>query len=1048
AKNLDLAAELGWPAHIADDLSLTISLSGSVEQYQGHLVLLNVMPEQQSMRLEGDFVGNQQGLKIAALTGTAWGGNIGGNLELAWDQGLTLHTRMQGRQLDPAKMTAGWQGIINIDVSGNLVWPQHQPVQATINAKLLDSRLHGQVLQGEISAQYVNDDLLINNILLRGRGFVLHAAGKLNQRVAISANITDLALLMPAATGALDVNGWVRWRNGQLGGAAIVNGQHLALNGIRVNEGKLDMQVVEGKTARLHLVASLQQVVMHDRFQATAVVINGDGTLLKHTYTAVLHSEQAEASLEGGGSYQQKKWYGQLTRFSGHDSIGPWNLAQPTTLSISASNISLASFILTGLPSERLELSAELARDMAEITAGEVRATWSELNLARASNWLQDIQFAGSSSGAVSLNFAAGQMRTLQGTTTMAGTILRPGWSMSLQRSEFNLHGDQQGLHAEIDLHLDDGGNFKGNLSASLPAHLQWPDAGKYALEWNAIDLALLQPWLSSSKLSPASTYETRLQGKFSGRAAGHIFSGQRFDMEGRGEIAESLFHWRSDGEVNVNLRSAEIAWQWKEMLHADWTVVLAQLGQIHGDFQLPIPARFPLLPEKTGAVQASVIGQVQEHGTITTLFPGLVQESEGQLDVDLKVSGQWQAPLLQGKLQLSQAAAYLPTTGIHVKDMQLNVSLEKNIVRIDSFQASSGPGRIQGTALLTMQGTKIIAYQGTLDGERFQTVYFPELQVLSSPHLTFNGSADKLVVRGEIQLPELHIMGPQANAVVLPSKDVIVEGTAEPDSASSRVLDAQIKIVLGDEVTVHAKGMDAKLSGSLDLVMASLDKISSKGEIRIVQGSYQTYGVNLDIVRGHLFYSDGPVDEPTLDILALRTIGDVRAGVTVTGTLKAPITKLYSEPAMPDVDILAYIVLGHPLDSSREQESLITLAANALLSSGQSAALQDQVKHRLGLGDVEIQVVGSGRDGHMGYKAIPVNPPGIVSSKQEEGLPQAMITVGKYVTPKIYISYGRSLFTGGKMFFLRYDISRRWQVETQTGGESGVDMYYKIEFN
>ena len=58
------------------------------------------------------------------------------------------------------------------------------------------------------------------------------------------------------------------------------------------------------------------------------------------------------------------------------------------------------------------------------------------------------------------------------------------------------------------------------------------------------------------------------------------------------------------------------------------------------------------------------------------------------------------------------------------------------------------------------------------------------------------------------------------------------------------------------------------------------------------------------------------------------------------------------------------------------------------------------------------------------------------------------MLTVGKYLTPQLYFSYGRSLFTGGNLFRLRYDLFKQWQIETQTGSESGVDLYYKIEFD
>jgi len=58
------------------------------------------------------------------------------------------------------------------------------------------------------------------------------------------------------------------------------------------------------------------------------------------------------------------------------------------------------------------------------------------------------------------------------------------------------------------------------------------------------------------------------------------------------------------------------------------------------------------------------------------------------------------------------------------------------------------------------------------------------------------------------------------------------------------------------------------------------------------------------------------------------------------------------------------------------------------------------------------------------------------------------VLTVGKYLTPQLYISYGRSLFTGSNLFRLRYDIYKNWQIETQTGGgESGADLYYKLEF-
>ena len=369
-------------------------------------------------------------------------------------------------------------------------------------------------------------------------------------------------------------------------------------------------------------------------------------------------------------------------------------------------------------------------------------------------------------------------------------------------------------------------------------------------------------------------------------------------------------------------MRSASVSWDWQgEALRGAVALALAEHGQVRGSFQLPIPARFPVALDRKGPLQASLTGQVLEKGLLASLFPGLIQESRGELDADLRVGGTWEEPKIEGSLKLAEAGAYLPTAGIHVKDVQLAMRLEKDLVRIDSFRAVSGPGHIEGTALVRLKGWQVVGYRGSINGERFQTVYLPELQILSTPRLTFEGTTEKLAIRGEVRLPELLIFGPPTRAVVLPSRDVILEGAPKPaEKTFPLALDVQVRLMLGERVLVKVEGIDAQLGGSIDLTFQSLDKITSKGEIRVVKGRYRAYGADLEIVRGRLFYAGGPINQPTLDILALRTVGDVRAGITAGGLLRAPVIKLYSEPAMPDVDILAYILFGHPLGNEQQR--------------------------------------------------------------------------------------------------------------------------------
>jgi len=234
--------------------------------------------------------------------------------------------------------------------------------------------------------------------------------------------------------------------------------------------------------------------------------------------------------------------------------------------------------------------------------------------------------------------------------------------------------------------------------------------------------------------------------------------------------------------------------------------------------------------------------------------------------------------------------------------------------------------------------------------------------------------------------------------------------------------LDIRLHVELGDHVLLKVAGIDARLNGALNLTATSPTNVTAQGEIKVVKGSYSAYGVKLNVTRGRILFAGGPIDRPTLDILALRTIDDIQAGVRVSGTPRTPVVKLFSEPGMPDTDILSYIVLGHPIGADSSQAGMLMTAAGALLSQGESTVLQDRLQRRLGLDVVDIQA-GSGN------------------------VESSMVTIGKYLTPELYISIGQGLLNNAREFRMRYSLTKNWEVESNVGVESGADLYYKIEF-
>jgi translocation and assembly module TamB len=64
----------------------------------------------------------------------------------------------------------------------------------------------------------------------------------------------------------------------------------------------------------------------------------------------------------------------------------------------------------------------------------------------------------------------------------------------------------------------------------------------------------------------------------------------------------------------------------------------------------------------------------------------------------------------------------------------------------------------------------------------------------------------------------------------------------------------------------------------------------------------------------------------------------------------------------------------------------------------------------------------------------------------QGETFQESSLVIGKYLSPKLYVSYGIGLFEPIDTLRMRYELSPRWMLESEYGIESGGDVLYKID--
>ena len=430
----------------------------------------------------------------------------------------------------------------------------------------------------------------------------------------------------------------------------------------------------------------------------------------------------------------------------------------------------------------------------------------------------------------------------------------------------------------------------------------------------------------------------------------------------------------------------------------------------------------------------------------IGLLFPQM-QKVHGSLKADLRLAGRARHPVLTGRAALTGAGVELPALGIRLTELQVRAhGTGANAVTVTG-SARSGKGK------LTISGAARPGPDGRWDarlhvtGSDFEAADLPSARAWISPVLDLRIAGRDLHLSGTVRVPRASLDLRIPRSAVHASPDVVIVGTARPATPPPAWrIHARVRLVLGDHVRFRAHGFKGGITGRVLAIDEPGKPTLGQGELKIVNGIYQAYGQELKIVQGRLLFAGGPIDDPGLDLESTRRVGEVTAGIRVRGTVKQPKLTLFSTPAMAQSDVLSYFLLGRPVDQASAAQGAALSNAATRLGLGGANLLLGRLGSLLDL--QEAQIESGGIPTTPAPPAVPGLLPGVASAGTTNATsgPSASLVLGKYLSPRLYVQYTTSLFQPGNIFRVRYKLSRRWSMMTETGVESGIDFLYMIE--
>lgn len=331
--------------------------------------------------------------------------------------------------------------------------------------------------------------------------------------------------------------------------------------------------------------------------------------------------------------------------------------------------------------------------------------------------------------------------------------------------------------------------------------------------------------------------------------------------------------------------------------------------------------------------VEGTVETQALRLGALQPLVEGALSELDGKLDSSFTATMRGGQPAVTGHARLTEGVVHLPSVGQRFTNIDAEMNVTPESVRIDKLTARGISGGFEANAKATLHGLSATAAELgvrikekdklplTIEGESIGDAWgsFQATYTRDEPNKTNNVHVN--LQKLYIELPEAPPQGIQdlgqpehirvgyrrqdRDFVSVPLQ--LLEEPAEPSDEKT--------VVVVDLVSVGVKkGQQARvtLGGKIQATLA--DELDVQGKIETKQGTLDIQGKTFDIERASVAFTGGKPDDPTISAVARY---DSPAGYAVYAEYNGTVTRgrlvLRADPPLSQDEVLTLLMFGTP---------------------------------------------------------------------------------------------------------------------------------------
>ncbi|MGE5406485.1 MAG: translocation/assembly module TamB domain-containing protein [Methanosarcina sp.] len=421
---------------------------------------------------------------------------------------------------------------------------------------------------------------------------------------------------------------------------------------------------------------------------------------------------------------------------------------------------------------------------------------------------------------------------------------------------------------------------------------------------------------------------------------------------------------------------------------------------------------------------------------TAASLFPLPRIELSGIAGFSADIKNTINDPVIGGRMHIRNGHLLYPDFGVDYKNIVINAEIDDNRMSVDTFAMRAGKGNLSLHGTAGIQGRDSMQLSDidfALRADNFQALKSGKAELNFNSDARVSGATDKSLFSGNFRInsskinadyltsefskkkddpnPPLLVVAMQdTNSIVMSSDTSSTKGFSY--SELFKDTEGEITIDIPGNTWITGEDMNFELDGTMRVVMEK-SIMNLFGDLNVKRGYYKIYGRSFNFSKGKITFTGGSEINPEVDFEIVYRFRDIDKDLrdlklAITGRMLQPKLAFFlDDEVLEEKDALSYIAFGKSVnqlgEGEREKMSGQSIAMGAAVTQ-LSSALKGVLQESAG---IDVFEVTEGEDWKSGN-----------------------VTIGKYVTNKLFLGYERS-----------FDFNR----ETKTANTEKVMLEYQI---